>query len=575
MSANAQEALERELVRVILALGAPAGAAIVLQRPNDPSFGDWTTNLAMTLAKPLGKKPRDIATSIVDTMDLAAAGVAKAEIAGPGFINFRLDPGTQAAGLLPIVNLADAFGRSATGTGERVVVEFVSANPTGPLHVGHGRQAALGDAIATLLEWTGWTVSREFYYNDGGGQIENLARSVWVRVAQRVGIDARIPEGGYQGEYINDIVGDVASDILAERGNELIRATLAEGAAAIAAGRRPHDGQLHDRLRAAAVKALRREQDLDMQAFGVKFDTYYLESSLYTGGEVDRTVTQLKKAGHTFEEGGALFLRTTDFGDDKDRVMRKSPEKGGEYTYFLPDVAYHVTKWERGFTRAINVQGADHHSTVTRVRAGLQALEMGIPAGYPDYVLHQMVTVMKGGEEVKISKRAGSYVTVRDLIDWVGRDAVRYFFLMRKGDSQLVFDVDLARQQSDENPVYYIQMAHARVCNIFRVGNVDRASLRATAADVAALTEPEEQLLVKALLDFPALVAGAAEALEPHRVATWLLDTARLVHTWYHKHHVLGEPEPIMRARLVLARSAQVGLRNGLAILGISAPERM
>ena len=396
-----------------------------------------------------------------------------------------------------------------------------------------------------------------------------------MRIAQRVGIDAQIPEGGYNGEYINDIAGDVASDILADRGNEIILDRVAEGAEAIAAGRRPRDGQLLDRLRAEAVKALRREQDLDLQAFGVTFDTYFLESALYTSGDVEKTVAQLTRAGHTFEEDGALFLRTTDFGDDKDRVMKKSQAKGGDYTYFLPDVAYHVTKWERGFTRAINVQGADHHSTVTRVRAGLQALEMGIPKGYPDYVLHQMVTVMKDGEEVKISKRAGSYVTVRDLIDWVGRDAVRYFFLMRKGDSQLIFDVDLARQQNEENPVYYIQMAHARVCNIFRVGHVDRETLRATAADVAALVEPEEQLLIKALLDFPALVAGAAEALEPHRVATWLLDTARLVHTWYHKHHVLGEPEPILRARLVLARASQVALRNGLAMLGISAPERM
>ena len=575
MSADAQQALEREVARAITALGAPAGAPVVLQRPNDPSFGDWTTNVAMTLAKPLARKPRDIATAIIEAMDLAEAGVAKAEIAGPGFINFRLDPGTQASGLVPLVNAPDDFGRSAAGAGTRVNVEFVSANPTGPLHVGHGRQAALGDAIATLLEWTGWSVSREFYYNDGGGQIENLAKSVWVRIAQRVGIDAKIPEGGYNGEYINDIAGDVASDILADRGNEIILGRVAEGAEAIAAGRRPRDGQLLDRLRAEAVKALRREQDLDLQAFGVKFDTYYLESSLYSGGEVEKTVAQLTRAGHTFEEDGALFLRTTDFGDDKDRVMKKSQAKGGDYTYFLPDVAYHVTKWERGFTRAINVQGADHHSTVTRVRAGLQALEMGIPKGYPDYVLHQMVTVMKDGEEVKISKRAGSYVTVRDLIDWVGRDAVRYFFLMRKGDSQLIFDVDLARQQNEENPVYYIQMAHARVCNIFRVGNVDRETLRATAADVAALVEPEEQLLIKALLDFPALVAGAAEALEPHRVATWLLDTARLVHTWYHKHHVLGEPEPILRARLVLARASQVALRNGLALLGISAPERM
>ena len=565
------DALHREIARAISALGAPDGANIVLERPRDASFGDWTTNVAMTLAKPLGRKPRDIAAALVNALDLAAAGVAKAEIAGPGFINFRLDPGTQAAGVTQIVNAPDAFGRGTAGAGQKVVVEFVSANPTGPLHAGHGRQAALGDAIATLLEWAGWTVSREFYYNDGGGQIENLAKSVWVRLAQQMGIEAHIPEGGYNGEYINEIAGG----ILADRGNELVKATVEEGVEAIAAGRRPRDAQLLDRLRVAGVHALRREQDLDLQAFGVNFDTYFLESALYRDGQVDKTVAALRKAGHTFEEEGALFLRTTDFGDDKDRVMKKSDAKGGDFTYFVPDVAYHVTKWERGFARAINVQGADHHSTVTRVRAGLQALEMGIPKGYPDYVLHQMVTVMKGGEEVKISKRSGSYVTVRDLIEWVGRDAVRYFFLMRKGDSQLVFDVDLARQQNEENPVYYIQMAHARMCGIFRVGELDREGLRATDADVAALVEPEEQLLVKALVDFPPLVAGAAEALEPHRIASWLLDTARLAHTWYHKHHVLGEAAAVMHARLVLARATQVTLRNGLAILGITAPERM
>jgi arginyl-tRNA synthetase len=307
----------------------------------------------------------------------------------------------------------------------------------------------------------------------------------------------------------------------------------------------------------------------------VKFDTYYLESSLYTDGRVERTVDALIASGKTYEKDGALFLRTTEYGDDQDRVMRKSAAKGGTFTYFVPDVAYHVTKWERGFTRAINVQGSDHHSTVTRVRAGLQALGIGIPEGYPEYALHQMVTVMKSGEEMKISKRAGSYVTVRDLIDEVGRDAVRYFFLMRKGDSQLSFDVDLARSQSEENPVYYIQMAHARLSGIFRVGGIDPGTVDPAAADLSVLTLDEETALMKALLDFPSLVSGAAEALEPHRVATYLHDTAGKVHLWYHKAHVLNEPEPITRARLVLARAARIVLRNGLELLGITAPERM
>ncbi len=428
-------------------------------------------------------------------------------------------------------------------------VEFVSANPTGPLHVGHGRQAALGDAIASLLDATGWRVTREFYYNDGGVQIVNLALSVQARARQLGGQAVELPEGGYHGEYIRDL----AQRYIDEHSSD------------------PNADDL-EALRQFAVRELRKEQDLDLQAFGVRFDVYFLESSLYGDGRVDETVQRLISAGHAYEKDGALWLKTTDFGDDKDRVMRKSD---GTYTYFVPDVAYHVTKWERGFRRAINVQGADHHSTVTRVRVGLQALDAGIPEGYPEYVLHQMVTVMRGGEEVKISKRAGSYVTVRDLIDEVGRDAVRYFFLMRKGDSQLVFDVDVARSQSDENPVYYIQMAHARLSGIFRVGEIDPASITGLDVDLSVLSLPEEQDVMKALLDYPALIAGAADALEPHRVATYLHDTAGKIHLWYHKAHVLNEPDEIMRARLVLARASQLVLRNGLEVLGITAPERM
>jgi len=546
------DALRAELVRAARTLGAPDDVAPILERPRDAAFGDWATNLAMTLARPLGRKPREVAEALIAALDTSAVGVTAAEIAGPGFINFRLDPGFQARGLLQILAAPEQWGRLDLGHGERVCVEFVSANPTGPLHVGHGRQAALGDAISTLLEWTGWRVDREFYYNDAGAQIANLAKSTQARVRELGGQPLEIPEGGYHGEYIREIAERYVAQHPADAaGNDL------------------------EAMRTFAVAALRHEQDLDLQAFGVKFDTYYLESSLYTDGRVDRTVEALKASGHTFEENGALFLRTTTFGDDKDRVMKKSAEKGGDYTYFVPDVAYHVTKWERGYRRAINVQGADHHSTTTRVRAGLQAMGIGIPAGYPDYVLHQMVTVMKGGEEMKISKRAGSYVTVRDLIDEVGRDAVRYFYLMRKGDSQLVFDIDLARSQSEENPVYYVQMAHARMCGIFRVGEIDATTITGTDVDLGVLVEPAEQELVRQLLDFPAMVKGAAESLEPHRIAGWLLETARAAHTWYHKHHVLGEPEAITQARLVLARAAQLGIAAGLRILGLSAPERM
>jgi arginyl-tRNA synthetase len=561
---TAESRLRAAVAQAAGAVGAPAGFEPALDRPRDRAHGDWATNAALALAKPLGKKPRDVAEALLAAMNLAEAGVAKAEIAGPGFINFTLATGDLAAGLATIIAQGPAYGRPAAGTGKAVNVEFVSANPTGPLHVGHGRQAALGDAISALLEYAGWAVTREFYYNDGGGQIERLRDSVYARI-----VGAPLAEDLYHGDYVSDVADGFVADLAKARG------TMPEEAREHVRLAWHSDGALRDAVRMFAVAYLRAEQDTDLKAFGVRFDVYYLESSLYTDRKVEETIAALRAGGHTFEQDGALWLRTTDFGDDKDRVMVRSAEKGGEPTYFVPDVAYHVTKWKRGFGRAIDVQGADHHSTTTRVRAGLQALEMGIPAGYPEYVLHQMVTVMRGGEEVKISKRAGSYVTVRDLVDEVGRDAVRYFFLMRKGESQLVFDVDLARSQSEENPVYYIQMAHARLSGIFRVGNVDPATITGEGVDWAVLAEAEERELVKALLDWPTLVAGAAEALEPHRVATWLLDTARLVHLWYHKHHVLGEPEPVMRARLALARAARITLANGLGVLGIAAPERM
>jgi arginyl-tRNA synthetase len=539
---TAAEQIRAELVRAARSLGAPEDVDPVLERPRETSHGDWATNLAMVLAKPLRTKPKVIAEKLRDSMDLGSAGVSKIDIAGPGFMNFWIDSARIASGVREIIAGGERYGHSEAGGGAQVNVEFVSANPTGPLHVGHGRQAALGDAIATLLEVTGWKVTREFYYNDAGVQIENLAASVEARLKELNGERAEIPEGGYHGEYIREIAERYKAN------NEGLS------------------------VREFAVRELRKEQDLDLQAFGVRFDRYFLESSLYTDGMVDDTVRLLIASGKTYEHDGAVWLRTTDFGDDKDRVMRK---RDGTYTYFLPDVAYHVTKWKRGFRRAIDVQGADHHSTTTRVRAGLQALEIGVSPNYPEYVLHQMVTVMKHGEEVKISKRAGSYVTVRDLINEVGRDAVRYFFLMRKSDSQLIFNVDLAASQSEENPVYYIQMAHARMCGIFRVGEIDRESVTADETSLAVLTEPEEQDLIKALADFPTLVVSAAETLEPHRIATYLLETARLAHLWYHKHHVLEQAEDVTRGRLALARATQIVLRNGLTILGITSPERM
>jgi arginyl-tRNA synthetase len=543
------EALRAELMRVASRLGAD-GIDFVLERPRDAGHGDLATNLAMVLAKRERTNPRKAAERVLQEIHLPPELIEKTEIAGPGFINFWLAGDQLAAVHRRILTEGVDYGKSSVGHGLSVNVEFVSANPTGPLHVGHGRQAALGDAIASLLDWTGHRVTREFYYNDAGVQIANLAASVQARVREAGGRPLVLPDGGYHGEYIKEIAAvyrrEFPDDPLAE--------------------------QL-DQVRRLAIRELRKEQDLDLKALGVTFDVYYLESSLYDEGKVDAVVGSLTRRGQTYENEGALWLRTTAFGDDKDRVMRKSD---GTFTYFVPDVAYHVNKWERGFRQAINVQGADHHSTVTRVRAGLQALDMGVPPDYPEYVLHQMVTVMRGGEEVKISKRAGSYVTVRDLIDDVGVDAVRYFFLMRKRDSQLVFDVDLAREQSDKNPVFYVQMAHARLSGIFRTADRDPDSVTGE-LDLTALPAPQDTELLKKLTEFPEVAAAAAREREPHRITTYLHELATAVHGWYHHTRVVGAPEgePTERARLLLARSARIVLANGLHVLGISAPDRM
>ncbi|MGZ5597817.1 MAG: arginine--tRNA ligase [Usitatibacter sp.] len=524
-----------------------AEAVVELDRPKSADHGDFATNVALQIAKRVGKKPRDAAQAIVSALG-ASDEIAKAEIAGPGFINFTLSAATRFAVIAEIHREAGGYGRGNSGANRKILVEFVSANPTGPLHVGHGRQAALGDAISTLLEWQGWRVTREFYYNDAGNQIANLALSVQARIREARGGTVEMPKDGYLGDYIREIA------------REYVAAHFGDAA-----------GEDLDQIRRFAVGYLREEQDIDLRAFGVDFDSYFLESSLYTDGKVEETVRMLEAAGHTYESEGALWLRTTDFGDDKDRVMRKSD---GTFTYFVPDVAYHLAKFRRGFEAAVNVQGADHHSTVTRVRAGLQALDAGIPPGYPDYVLHQMVTVMKGGEEVKISKRAGSYVTVRDLIDEVGRDAVRYFFTMRRVDSQLVFDVDVAKSQTDDNPVYYVQYAHARVSSVLREWGGDLASLRD--ADLSRLESPYEAALAQKLAEFPEVLARAAAEFSPHLVTYYLHDdVAARLHTYYNAERFLVEDETLKRARLSLVAATRQVLANGLAVLGVSAPERM
>ncbi|KAB1451763.1 arginine--tRNA ligase [Bordetella bronchiseptica] len=556
---------QKQLISLIQAAVAQclpeAQAQVQLERPKVAAHGDIATNVAMQLAKPARRNPRELAQGIVDALmaqPQARELIQDAEIAGPGFINFRLTPAARQAVVQAVASQADAYGR-APRNGEKVLVEFVSANPTGPLHVGHARQAALGDAICRLYDASGWDVTREFYYNDAGNQIDNLAISVQAR-GRGIAPDAPdYPADGYKGDYIVEIARDFAA-------RKSVQAS--DGQPVTATG----DLDSLDDIRAFAVAYLRREQDLDLQAFGLAFDNYFLESSLYASGRVQETVDTLVAKGHTYEEGGALWLRTTELGtgDDKDRVMRKSE---GGYTYFVPDVAYHKVKWERGFHHAVNIQGSDHHGTVARVRAGLQGLEAGIPKDFPAYVLHKMVKVMRGGEEVKISKRAGSYVTMRDLIDWVGRDAVRYFLIQRRADTEFVFDIDLALSKSDENPVYYIQYAHARICTM--IGNSGANAAEIAQADTALLTAPSEYALLQRLAEFPQVVALAAQELAPHHVAFWLRDCASDFHAWYNAERVLVDEPALKLARLRLAATTRQVLANGLALLGVSAPDRM
>jgi arginyl-tRNA synthetase len=568
-----------------LIAGSGLTPAVTLERPRDPSHGDIACNIAMQLAKPLKKNPRELAQAIVAAVmadPARQALIESADIAGPGFINLRVSPAARQAVVKDILREAEHYGKSTAGAGKKVLVEFVSANPTGPLHVGHGRQGALGDALSSLLDVQGYAVTREFYYNDAGVQIATLAASVQARARGINPGDAQWPESAYNGDYIKDI----ADDFLARQ-----TVGASNGAPVTASG----DVDDIESIRQFAVTYLRREQDLDLQAFGVRFDNYYLESSLYTDGKVAAAVDALVKAGKTYEQDGALWLRTTEYGDDKDRVMKKSD---GTYTYFVPDVAYHITKWQRGYGQAINVQGSDHHGTIARVRAGLQAAGAGIPAGYPDYVLHKMVTVMKGGEEVKISKRAGSYVTLRDLIEWSageanaeaaggesptsastprdltrGRDAVRFFLISRKADTEFVFDVDLALAQSDENPVYYVQYAHARICSVLAQWGGDPSVL--DDVDLSPLASPREAALLARLAEYPEMLQKALEELGPHQVAFYLRDVAGELHSYYNAERVLVDDEPTRMARLALLQATRQVLRNGLALIGVSAPSRM
>ncbi|GLR26851.1 arginine--tRNA ligase [Limnobacter litoralis] len=578
MLSNQREILTQAFAKAAeQALGQPFNGTVTLEKPKDASHGDVACNLAMQLAKPAKRNPRELAQALVDSVSaqLAGSGLVQAiDIAGPGFINVRLSSKAHGEVIAQVLAQGQQFGRKPASADKSVLIEFVSANPTGPLHVGHGRQAALGDALSAVMRAQGWNVHKEFYYNDAGVQIHTLAVSVQARAKGFKPGDAQWPESAYNGDYI----ADIAADFLAGK-----QVQAADGEPVQASG----NADDLESIRQFAVAYLRAEQDLDLKAFGVQFDQFYLESSLYTEGKVEEAVNAMVASGKTFEEGGALWLRSTDYGDDKDRVMRKSD---GGYTYFVPDVAYHISKFRRGFGKVINIQGTDHHGTIARVRAGLQASGFGIPQGYPDYVLHKMVTVMKGGQEVKISKRAGSYVTLRDLVCWSGgvdesqpilgqvealtkgRDAVRFFLVSRKADTEFVFDVDLALSQSDENPVYYVQYAHARIHSILDQWGGNVVGLN---GNTDLLTAPSELQLIRQLAAYGDVLAKSADELAPHHVAFYLRDLAGAFHTFYNAERVLVDDEALKQARLTLLLAVASVISNGLNVLGVSAPKRM
>lgn len=555
---QAKQALLAALADSLQEIAPGSNAAVAFESPKQAAHGDFACTAAMQLAKPLKANPRELATRLIAALEAKPAfqtWVQALEIAGPGFINIRLKPEAKQAVVGEVLAAGAKFGHRAP-TGKHVMIEFVSANPTGPLHVGHARQAALGDSLCSVFQSQGHDVTREFYYNDAGVQIATLANSTQMRLKGFKPGDAEWPEAAYNGDYIQDI----ADAFLAK---ETVKADDREFTAS-------GDVNDLDSIRQFAVAYLRHEQDLDLQAFGLKFDSYFLETSVYAGGQLEKTVERIVANGKTYEEGGALWFRSTDYGDDKDRVMRKSE---GGFTYFVPDIAYHINKFERGYTQCINIQGTDHHGTIARVRGGLQAVDMGIPQGFPDYVLHKMVTVMKGGEEVKISKRAGSYVTLRDLIDWTSRDAVRFFLISRKADTEFVFDIDLALKANDENPVFYVQYAHARICSVIRKwgGNVSTIA----DADVSLLTAPTEEALMLKLAAYPDMLAGAAAGIAPHDVAFYARDLAGAYHSYYGAERVLDQAPELSRARVALLAATRQVLANALGMLGVSAPEQM
>lgn len=576
MLAQQKVALEALIKEALSSIGVE-DAPVTLERPKSPEHGDVACTTAMQLARQLKKNPREIAASLVEALKQnpkTESLVSSIEIAGPGFINLRIQQSAHHDVVRQILREGADFGRSNAGEGKRILLEFVSANPTGPLHLGHARQGALGDVLANIFASQGYGVEREFYYNDAGVQIGNLALSVQIRCRQLQGETVELPENAYHGEYILSI----AKDFLAKKPVHAHSGETVESTG---------DASDTDLVRRYAVAYLRNEQDDDLQALGVRFDNFFLESSLYSRGLVRDAVDAMIASGNTYEADGALWLRTTAFDDlgnglkdDKDRVMQKAD---GTFTYFVPDVAYHLNKWSRGFDKAINIQGTDHHGTIARVRAGLQAVSgvknLNIPKLFPEYILHKMLSVVKDGEPVKMSKRSGNYVTLRDLVDWAGRDAARYFLVARKADAEFVFDVTLAQQKSDENPVYYVQYAHARISSVF-AGAVAKgwnvpSEAELAGADLSALSSEAALSLIGTLVEFPATLAQAARDQAPHILCYYLKDLAASIHAFYNAERVLVEDEKERTARLALLAAARRVLKNGLTLLGISAPDLM
>lgn len=560
---SVKEELTAALHAVMAQLHPEITLPVYLSPPKVKEHGDLAIATAMHMAKQKKIPPKVLAPELLGALQRAPAyaqWVASADIVGPGFINLHLNDAAKQDVVKKVLAEGASFG-STPSNGKSVIVEYVSANPTGPLHVGHARQAALGDALCNVLSSQGWNVHREYYYNDAGVQIDTLTKSTQLRaLGFKPGddcwpVDPKDPasKAFYNGEY----VADIAKAYLAKESVE------ADGVVVSAVG----DVQNKAAIQAFAVAYLRAEQSKDLAAFRVGFDSYHLESSLHTSGQVQALVADLTAKGHTYEKDGALWLKTTQWGDSEDRVMKKTD---GNVTYFVPDVAYHLDKHARGFTKAINIQGTDHHGTIARVRAGLQAADVGVPKGFPDYLLHTMVRVVKDGQEVKISKRAGSYVTLRDLIDWTSADAVRFMMLSRKADSDYTFDVDLALAQSSENPVFYVQYAYTRIQAVLNaskaLGDVVDAG-----TDLSALTSPEAKDLMAQLAHYPDMLANAADGLSPHDITFYLRSLAGLYHSYYGSERILVDDDATRLARVALVAATSQVLENGLAALGVQA----